>query len=62
MNYFKIKEWKSLVLKADGLAGGKGVIIAPDGETAEEAVRSMLIERRFGDAGIQIGMEEYLER
>ena len=50
-----------VVLKADGLAGGKGVIIAPDGETAEQAVRSMLIERRFGDAGIQIVMEEYMD-
>jgi len=50
-----------LVLKADGLAAGKGVVIAEDRETAEATVRSMMVERRFGDAGERIVLEEFLK-
>ena len=39
-----------IVLKADGLAAGKGVIIAGDLETAEKSLRSMLVEEQFGEA------------
>jgi phosphoribosylamine--glycine ligase len=46
------------VIKADGLAAGKGVVIAPDERTAREALESMLVERRFGDAPVLV--EEYL--
>jgi phosphoribosylamine--glycine ligase len=49
-----------LVLKADGLAAGKGVVIAGDRETAEAVVRSMMVERRFGDAGDRVVLEEFL--
>jgi phosphoribosylamine--glycine ligase len=49
-----------LVLKADGLAAGKGVVIAEDRETAETSVRSMMVDRRFGDAGDRIVLEEFL--
>ncbi len=49
-----------VVIKADGLAAGKGVIIAPDREAAEAAVREMMVERRFGDAGSAIVIEEFL--
>ncbi len=49
-----------LVLKADGLAAGKGVVIAPDRSTAEAAVREMMVERRFGDAGARVVLEEFL--
>jgi phosphoribosylamine--glycine ligase len=49
-----------LVLKADGLAAGKGVVIADDRETAEATVRSMMVDRRFGDAGDRIVLEEFL--
>jgi len=49
-----------VVIKADGLAAGKGVIIAPDREAAEAAVREMMIDRRFGDAGSAIVIEEFL--
>jgi phosphoribosylamine--glycine ligase len=39
-----------LVLKADGLAAGKGVVIAEDRESAERTVRMAMVERRFGAA------------
>jgi phosphoribosylamine--glycine ligase len=49
-----------LVLKADGLAAGKGVVIAEDASTAEAVVAAMMIDRRFGDAGNRIVLEEFL--
>ena len=50
-----------LIVKADGLAGGKGVVIAPDAEAAHAAVSSMMEERRFGAAGSCVVLEECLE-
>ncbi|SIS76155.1 phosphoribosylamine--glycine ligase [Salimicrobium salexigens] len=50
-----------IVVKADGLAAGKGVIIAESVEEAEEAVRSMLEDEEFGEAGREVVVEEYLE-
>jgi len=49
-----------IVVKADGLAAGKGVVLAEDLATAEQAVRDMLSGRRFGDAGNRVVIEEYL--
>ena len=49
-----------LVIKADGLAAGKGVVIALDPGEAESAVRAAMIDRRFGDAGGQVVFEECL--
>lgn len=49
-----------IVIKADGLAAGKGVVIAEDRTSAVDAVRSMMTERRFGAAGDRIVLEEYL--
>ncbi|MBK5964617.1 phosphoribosylamine--glycine ligase [Thiocystis minor] len=49
-----------IVVKADGLAAGKGVIIAADLATAESAVRDMLDAGRFGQAGAQVVIEEFL--
>jgi phosphoribosylamine--glycine ligase len=49
-----------VVLKADGLAAGKGVVIAPDLQQAEDAAREALNERRFGDAGLRLVIEECL--
>ncbi len=49
------------VVKADGLALGKGVIIAQTREEAEEAVRSMMEGKRFGKSGERIVIEEFLE-
>jgi phosphoribosylamine--glycine ligase len=50
-----------LVLKADGLAAGKGVVIAPDRETAEDTVRAMMVDKRFGAAGDRVVLEEFLD-
>ena len=50
-----------LVLKADGLAAGKGVVIAPDAVAAEACVREMMVDRRFGDAGARVVVEEHLQ-
>jgi phosphoribosylamine---glycine ligase len=47
------------VIKADGLAAGKGVVIAEDEAAAREALEAMLVERRFGDAPVVV--EEFLE-
>ena len=47
------------VIKADGLAAGKGVVIAQDEAQAREALREMLVEKRFGDAPVVV--EEFLE-
>jgi phosphoribosylamine--glycine ligase len=49
-----------VVIKADGLALGKGVIIAPDAATAKSTISSMMTERRFGEAGRRIVIEEFL--
>ncbi len=49
-----------LVLKADGLAAGKGVVIAEDRASADAAVRQMMVDRTFGSAGDRIVFEEFL--
>jgi phosphoribosylamine--glycine ligase len=49
-----------IVVKADGLAAGKGVIVAQNRATAEQAVRSMLAAHEFGAAGDEIVIEEFL--
>ena len=50
-----------VVLKADGLAAGKGVTIAPSLAHAEAAVHEMMVERCFGEAGSRLVIEERLE-
>ena len=50
-----------VVIKADGLALGKGVIIAMERSQAVEAVESIMCDRVFGDSGSQIVVEEFLE-
>jgi phosphoribosylamine--glycine ligase len=51
----------SLVVKADGLAAGKGVVVADTRREAEDAVRAAMIDHQFGDAGQRIVLEERLE-
>jgi phosphoribosylamine--glycine ligase len=50
-----------IVIKADGLAAGKGVIVAMTNEEAHNAIDSMLSDNQFGDAGARIVIEEFLE-
>lgn len=55
------KQGAPIVVKADGLAAGKGVIVAMDVETAVEAVKDMLSGNKFGEAGHRVVIEEFLE-
>ncbi|MCY4239079.1 MAG: phosphoribosylamine--glycine ligase [Rhodospirillaceae bacterium] len=50
-----------IVVKADGLAAGKGVIVAQSADEAEAAVTTILQDRAFGSAGAEIIVEEFLE-
>ncbi|RJX39609.1 phosphoribosylamine--glycine ligase [Paenibacillus pinisoli] len=50
-----------IVIKADGLAAGKGVTVAATLEEAEKALREAMVDKVFGDAGNQIVIEEFLE-
>jgi phosphoribosylamine--glycine ligase len=49
-----------VVIKADGLAAGKGVVIAADRTTAIEAIRGAMVERCFGAAGERVVLEEFM--
>ncbi|CQR47348.1 Phosphoribosylamine--glycine ligase [Paraliobacillus sp. PM-2] len=50
-----------IVIKADGLAAGKGVFVATTVEQAIEAVESMLLDNQFGGAGNRVVIEEFLD-
>lgn len=50
-----------IVIKADGLAAGKGVVVATSLEQAHAAVDMMLLDNKFGDAGAQVVIEDCLE-
>ena len=50
-----------VVVKADGLALGKGVLICQNNAEAEEAVRAMMLDHRFGGSGAKVVVEEFLE-
>lgn len=50
-----------IVIKADGLAAGKGVIVAMTLPEAEEAIKDMLSGNRFGEAGSRVVIEDFLE-
>ncbi len=58
--YIKEKNSYPTVIKCDGLALGKGVIIAENEEQAVNAVKSMLLDGKFGKSGSEIVIEEYL--
>ncbi|MDT8428403.1 MAG: phosphoribosylamine--glycine ligase [Pseudomonadales bacterium] len=59
IDYVRLKG-TPIVIKADGLAAGKGVIIAQDQQQAETAIRDMLSGNRFGSAGSRVVIEEFL--
>jgi len=50
-----------IVIKADGLAAGKGVVVATQREEAQHAVKDMLSGNRFGEAGSRVVIEEFLD-
>src|SRR5205823_4277413 len=50
-----------IVVKADGLAGGKGVVVAGTSEEAHAAIDMMLTDQRLGAAGSRVVVEEFLE-
>jgi phosphoribosylamine--glycine ligase len=50
-----------IVIKADGLAAGKGVVIARDTIEAVKAFRAMIMNRQFGDAGKKVVVEQFLD-
>jgi len=55
------KKGAPIVVKADGLAAGKGVVVAKTIEEAEDAIESMLVKKIFGSAGEKIILEDCLE-
>ncbi|MGJ8517677.1 phosphoribosylamine--glycine ligase [Carnimonas bestiolae] len=50
-----------IVIKADGLAAGKGVVVATTEQEARDAIRHMLEDNAFGDAGARVVIEEFLD-
>ena len=50
-----------VVIKADGLAAGKGVVIAQSRAEADAAIDAMILDRQFGDAGTELVVEEFLK-
>jgi len=54
-------EGAPLVVKADGLAAGKGVVVAMSAEEAHPAIDMMLLDNKMGDAGARVVIEEFLD-
>mmetsp|Transcript_9231 Transcript_9231/g.10185 ORF Transcript_9231/g.10185 Transcript_9231/m.10185 type:complete len:433 (-) Transcript_9231:21-1319(-) len=59
LEYVKTKG-APIVIKADGLAAGKGVIVATTVQEAEDAIKDMLVDNAFGDAGSRVVVEDFL--
>lgn len=49
------------VIKADGLALGKGVVIAQNFEEAKDAINSMMVDKKFGESGKEVVIEEFMD-
>lgn len=60
VEFIKNNDTYPIVIKADGLALGKGVIIAEDFKEAEDAVNSIMEDKKFGESGNHIVVEEFL--
>jgi len=58
---FVAKRGAPIVVKADGLAAGKGVIVATSVQEATDAIDAMLTQNKFGEAGARVVVEEFLE-
>jgi phosphoribosylamine--glycine ligase len=60
LNYLENAKYP-LVVKANGLAGGKGVIVASNYQAAQDAVARIMEDKAFGDAGDRIVVEDFIE-
>ena len=61
MAYIKAEGKYPVVIKADGLAAGKGVTVAMDEHTAQRALEDIFIDHRFGSAGAKVVIEDFLD-
>lgn len=61
LSYLEEREVERVVVKADGLASGKGVVVCSTRAEAEQAIKRMLIHKEFGAAGERIVIEDRLE-
>ena len=55
------REGAPIVIKADGLAAGKGVVVAMSADEAHAAINMMLLDNKMGDAGARVVIEEFME-
>jgi len=58
---FEMESKSTIVIKADGLAAGKGVTIAKSIDEADSALKEIMIDKIFGDSGTKVVIEEFLE-
>lgn len=58
---FVLERGAPIVVKASGLAAGKGAVVCETVEQAQETLHSMMADRRFGEAGRQVVIEEFME-
>ncbi|WP_421791947.1 phosphoribosylamine--glycine ligase [Gardnerella sp. DNF01157] len=58
---YVIEHGAPIVIKADGLAAGKGVTVAMDEQTAVDALEDIFVDHRFGQAGAKVVIEEFLQ-
>ncbi len=61
IEYVKAQNSYPAVIKADGLALGKGVVIAQNLEEAKNAINSMMVDKKFGDSGNEVVIEEFMD-
>ena len=61
LDYIREKNTYPAVIKADGLALGKGVLIARDEKEAEDAVKELMVDKKFGASGNEVVVEEFME-
>jgi phosphoribosylamine--glycine ligase len=59
--HYLFQQQAPIVIKADGLAAGKGVTVAQTLEEADQALREIMVDKVFGEAGSQVVIEEFLQ-
>ncbi|RYP35818.1 hypothetical protein DL767_003673 [Monosporascus sp. MG133] len=59
--YLETVDWARIVIKVDGLAAGKGVILPTSQAEAQQGLREIMVNKKFGPAGQSVVIEEYLE-